>query len=313
MKLSINRESCDALAKLADELPYILGELQYHTDKLESLFHDLEGTMGPHEVHMENMVHWIRLANLKGGDMMHETACLIRSAAMQMGDYLGYTPKVRTVDMTQEDIRPRYFGTVSQRLNSLETHPLAAQLYEAGKSHIHIASYEFTEAPHYNRKTCDIVLDARADLHNPTGKLSDYFHEVGHAMDHFFGPGHSWLSAEPGFGEALRRDFERAVQGVRDKNHCSREDAYDIISEEVSTVWESGVSDIFGSLSGCRCQGDWGHSRDYWTDDPSRVEKEAFANMFEASIGDEHKIGSMKRWFPEGYRMFEKMLMEALA
>ncbi len=74
------------------------------------------------------------------------------------------------------------------------------------------------------------------------------------------------------------------------KSIARKFEAYDIISEEISGVWASGISDICGALTACRCQGDWGHSPEYWEKEPSRVEKEAFANMFEASIGDNKNL-----------------------
>ena len=56
------------------------------------------------------------------------------------------------------------------------------------------------------------------------------------------------------------------------------------------------------------CQGDWGHHITYWRADPSRIEKEAFANMFEASIGDENKRKDMMHFFPNAYQKFEEII-----
>ena len=92
------------------------------------------------------------------------------------------------------------------------------------------------------------------------------------------------------------------------KKHSEKFEAYDIISEEISGVWASGISDICGALTACRCQGDWGHSPEYWEKEPSRVEKEAFANMFEASIGDNKKLTMMKNYFPTAYSRFEAII-----
>ena len=127
---------------------------------------------------------------------------------------------------------------------------------------------------------------------------------------YYAGNGHSWLSDDPLFRDLLEQDAESYIHKVMLEKHCDIEEAYEHVSEEIAGDWCANVSDIFGSLTHCRCQGEWGHHYTYWDGDPSRVPKEAFANMFESSIGSAEKIDMMKKYFPNAYKRFEYLLKE---
>ncbi len=307
MKLSIDRESLQVLENLAKRLPGALEEIERQTERLLALYHSLAGSFGPHEGEIEQMLNIIRQAQLHCGDALHETACMIGAVAEKMASFLKTDPAAPLSSPNREDIRPRFWAAVKARLEDPGANPLVRQFYQQSEDHIRVADYDYRSTPRYNSLSRSIRLDGRADLHNPTGAMSAYFHEAGHRLDHLFAQGRGWLSSAPGYIASLREDFEWNVKNVMEEKGCGLEEAYDALSKEVSGVWESGVSDIFGSLSGCRCQGDWGHSPSYWSDS-SRIAQEAFANMAEASIGDAHKLQSMKRRFPRAYGCFESII-----
>jgi hypothetical protein len=127
-------------------------------------------------------------------------------------------------------------------------------------------------------------------------------------LDDYAGNGHAWLSSDQLYRECLERDVSSYINKVMVDKHCDIDDAYDYISDEISGDWCANVSDIFGSLTQCKCQGDWGHHYTYWNADTTRVEKEAFANMFESSVGSEEKTNMMKKYFPTAYARFESLL-----
>lgn len=185
---------------------------------------------------------------------------------------------------------------------------IVKELYDEYKEQILISSAIFNGTAHYNHYSKAIKFNALDDINNPEGSCSTYFHEVGHMIDDFAGNGHAWLSSEPSFRTALENDVKNHVSDVMNKYSCSLDEAYDIISIELEGNILAGVSDIYGSLTDCKCQGDWGHSRNYWQLDSTRVEKEAFANMFEASLGFVDKMNAMKKYLPTAYSKFENII-----
>lgn len=182
------------------------------------------------------------------------------------------------------------------------------RLYDEYSDEICIVDTAYSGTAHYNPFTGSIKLNEAMDLENCTGSGSTYFHEVGHFIDDCAGNGHAWLSSDPSFRKALEQDVDRYIDNTMQTFGCSQDEAYEIISNQLEGDSLAGVSDIFGSLTGCRCQGDWGHSVSYWLRDNSNVEKEAFANMFEASFGSADKLSQMRRFFPNAYSAFESII-----
>ena len=210
--------------------------------------------------------------------------------------------------MQKLDITKRYSDRAKARLDGEGTTPLARGLYDEYKNTVRIVDYDFMGTPFYNSLSNGIKLNAMADLHNPIGAMSTYFHEIGHMIDDYAGNGQTWLSSDPEYRKCLQQDADALINKTMITRHCDLAEAYDIISEELCGNWNANISDIFGSLTGCRCQGDWGHHFTYWEADQCRVEKEAFANMFEASIGDSKKLETMKTFFPHAYERFEYII-----
>lgn len=190
------------------------------------------------------------------------------------------------------------------------SNPIVKSLLDEYKSQITVSDPSYKGTAHYNPYSHVIKLNCNADIQNPTGACSTYFHEVGHMIDDFAGNGHSWLSSNPDFRLALENDVKSYINNVVLNFGCSIDEAYAIICSQLEGDNLAGVSDIFGSLTECRCQGDWGHSTTYWQCGEDKVEKEAFANMFEASIGSTDKLQAMKLFFPTAYVKFEKIIKD---
>lgn len=312
MKIAANKESLDALQELSQLLPGTLDRLDEATARLLRVFDSVSGLIGPHESEFEEIFHAVQRMYEQDSETIHEISCLISSVVEKLASYLNESPAVRTSVNRSVDTVRRFNAAAEQRLQLPGSNPLALKMYSLGREMIKIGDYNYSDTPRYKTESKMIFLDALADLSNPCGEMSSYFHECGHLLDHYFGAGHSWLSSDPEFHTALRNDFNRDVGNVMKDNECSESFAYDLISDAVAGVWDSEISDILGSMSGCRCQGTWGHEPKYWSKDPSLIEKEAFANMFEASIGDKEKLSSVKRWFPTAYARFEVLLKEAV-
>jgi len=159
---------------------------------------------------------------------------------------------------------------------------------------------------HYDRDVAGIRFNADEDLANPIGPGSTYFHEVGHFLDDWAGNGQTWLSDSEAYREAIRRDVEGRVALYMERDSCTREEAFATLSQELEGHDRAFVSDISGSVTGCRCQGDYGHDPEYWERE-GNIEKEAFANMFASSMTDE-KTKIMREYFPNAYEEFLRLI-----
>lgn len=85
--------------------------------------------------------------------------------------------------------------------------------------------------------------------------------------------------------------------------------AYEEIGESLQEAKYHSVSDIIGGLTNNKCVGKYGHfKKDYWNK-PHKLEKEAFAHFYEATIrNDTEKLERIKYVFPNAYKEFEKVV-----
>lgn len=308
MKLSINEESVNALREYSDVIPWVCSKLEDDIQHLLNIYNGVAENVGPHNELFEKMLFQIGKAEETSKESINELAYMLRCTADKMESYINHGASYGTVTLGNTDIKQRYNLEANKRINASGTNPIVKDLYDEYADSIKIVDYNYQGTPFYNSVSNGIKLNAMADLHNSTGNMSTYFHEVGHLMDDYAGNGHAWLSSDSEFAKLLRNDVEAYMNHVILTKNCELDEAYDIISEEISGDWNAGVSDIFGSLTECRCQGNWGHHITYWQADLSKIEKEAFANMFEASIGNQKKLEEMKRFFPRAYGRFEYII-----
>lgn len=313
MRLSISKESASALREFANSMPKVMDNMENSTNNLLIIFNAVSESIGPHEQQFLELLETVRKAKEKSVDAIRELPYMLNSTADKMESYIGHGSSIgSSILAEQRDISSRYGQAIQSRLNSEETNQHAKRLFNEYSEFIRIVDADFMGTPFYNSVSKGIKLNMMADLHNPTGGISTFFHEVGHMLDDYAGNGHTWLSDDPLFRDLLKQDVEAYIHDVMLRKHCDIEEAYGDISEEISGNWCANVSDTFGSLTHCRCQGEWGHHYTYWDTDPSRVQKEAFANMFESSIGSAEKIKMMKKYFPNAYKRFEYLLGSAI-
>lgn len=311
MILKLDEQGVAAIREFAAVMPKVMEEAKQEIQNLKQVLQKNEDELGIHYEFFQDLIAHLDASNQFAMQDMEELVYALKETADRMEDYIKRTNGAATrVIRNNLDYVARFQSCAEERLAKTPDSSLAKRLYQNCKSLIHVSNYDYRGTAHYHPGTRSINLCAMADMHNPTGAMSTYFHETGHLLDHNAGNGHAWISSDPEYRACLERDFKAYCQKTLLDEHCAPDDVYDIISEEISGNDMAGVSDIFGSLSNCVCQGDWGHSRDYWAGDPTRVEKEAFANMFEASIGDEQKRENMKRYFPTAYAKFENLLEE---
>ncbi|MBR4040395.1 MAG: hypothetical protein IKJ11_09925 [Clostridia bacterium] len=193
-----------------------------------------------------------------------------------------------------------------------------AKLYEKYVKKINIASDQ-TPGAYYDSWDNEVYLDWKEDASNSRGECYTYFHEVGHMVDDYT----AWFgdsSSSKDFSKALKSDFDNYVNKVMTENNCTRQEAYDHISD---WLWEdadlkNGLSDICGGLTANQCSGAYGHDDSYWTGKqqhgiPDKVNNEAFAHFFESSMRtDGTKVEYIKEIFPNAYEEFKEIVRKKI-
>ena len=157
-----------------------------------------------------------------------------------------------------------------------------------------------------------VHLCAAKDINRKTGKVKYYFHEHGHYIDSFAAGSTnedrlSMLNIQ--FGRKLRSDYATYLQKTMNEYGVSQEEAEKIIKEGLEDHKKDGVSDIIDGITDGKVYGYARHSSsdpNYWKS-PGKVEREAFANMFQSCF-EPKTIKYMAEYFPEAYKEFKRML-----
>lgn len=161
---------------------------------------------------------------------------MLKCMADKMELYINHGVFYGTVTLGNTDIKQRYHAEVNKWLNSAGTSPVVKKLYNEHINRIKVVDYVYQGTPFYNSVSNGIKLNVMADLHNSTGNMSIYFHEVGHMKNDY-----AWLSSATEFAKALRNGVEAYVNNIMITKHCELDRAYDIISEEISGDWNAVV------------------------------------------------------------------------
>lgn len=312
MRIKMDMNGVEALREFARVIPHVMQDVNDRTEFLIAVINAMEGVAGPHMDEFREMIRCIQNGISISEEALKELPYALNSTADKMEAYiLRKTPTEVRVLRQKTNIRDKYSVAVRRRLEKKGSNPEALTLYKKYQDRISISDYEHVGTAYYSPANRAIYIHAYEDMHNPTGAMSTFFHETGHFLDHVGGTGEKWLSSEPMYRKALEKDVRDYCRKTIAELGCEEDEVYDIVSEEISGHEMAGISDIFGSLTGGQCQGDWGHSIKYWKSDASRVEQEAFANMFEASIGDGDKQKNMRKYFPTAYAIFEDLVRRA--
>lgn len=171
-----------------------------------------------------------------------------------------------------------------------------------------VADGAFSGTPHFDSRIQKVKMNFAADMKDPRGPATTFFHEHGHFVDFTSCAGSGYTSLRtPDFGDALKKDFEAYVKATMKANGTRKKtDAYTIIARELMDADHNAVSDLFGGLSRNKARGNYGHATRYWTY-YGMLEKEAFAHMFAAQF-DAGRYALMQKYFPTALAEFEKLL-----
>lgn len=224
--------------------------------------------------------------------------------------YVGILPScVQDESEVVTKLSDEFITVRDERLAHPETVPAAGRLYAKFADKIKIGNAATNGTAYYSSGA--IYFNQKRDINDRRGPASSFFHETGHLLDDA-ATEYGCLSAKnEKFKAALKTDVEGYIGNYMKTHSCTRDEAMFGVSSELRGDDKAGVSDIFGALTDCKCQGNWGHSRDYWKYNVNNFAIEAFANMFEASVGEKKKAEIMKHFLPDAYNEFLNMIEEA--
>lgn len=168
-------------------------------------------------------------------------------------------------------------------------------------------------------------------------KGSDYqtpyqvvFHEYGHHADYIlnrkYGTGDrikAFSETYNGgvFGKTLKKEAKDAVEGFARKQGLFKDDSTEAIDwekaeqefcshikKELSLMQRSDISDMFEPIMSKKCAYPFGigHGTNYWRSRDNG--KEGFAEMYSAMVDNPESLEQIKRFFPESFKIFQKML-----
>lgn len=142
------------------------------------------------------------------------------------------------------------------------------------------------------------------------GRFVSLFHEIGHNMDDLMGR----PSSDRAFRKALEEDGARLFASLIAGGKCANiKEAYRYVAENISTAEYHSISDLLGGLTGNQCRSGYGHDTAYWKQGADKLEKEAFAHFFEASLsGDRKKMEIISEFFPSAFQKYEEMVRNGL-
>lgn len=182
----------------------------------------------------------------------------------------------------------------------------------SGKLVIQNAEYPPRETAHYSPINIlghprGVYFNATHDQNNVKGAGTTFFHEIGHMIDHANGEFNRFSSNTEELRDALLADGKRAMKSVSGLSDADQQVFY----SRLCTDRAHSCSDLLDAVTDGQLCGQYGHSRDYWKRD-GHLQEEAFAHFFEASMGDEVKQKLLRQVFPNGYRVFDKMINDLL-
>jgi hypothetical protein len=186
-----------------------------------------------------------------------------------------------------------------------------------------------------------LYLNTTADLNNPRGNGTTYYHEFGHFIVYKEG----WIvdgEAQGEFAEfekSLREEVSAYISSIENIKREEGENIYNLTGAQLDSYVEretlteikkdingpsgeyfdvnNGLSDIIDGVSNNMYQASYGHGfedtgESYWEYDPSRVPNEAFAQFFSAQMtGDTTEIEKMKEIMPKTYEIYMHMIESA--
>lgn len=210
--------------------------------------------------------------------------------------------------LTKGAIPDGYNSIISQRHENAEQGVKEVFDHFAGNLMIRDSQYPPNQTAHYSPANYighsrGVYYNAAADMTNPRGAGTTYFHELAHMIDHASCNYQSNLSNTPEFAAALIEDGQR-ILNLYNNLPIERQTAF---LNRIRQNSAHSFSDLIDATTNGQLHGSYGHSRSYWTR-PGNLQAEAFAHFFEASMGDQDKLELLSNFFPTAFGIFSSMI-----
>ncbi len=181
---------------------------------------------------------------------------------------------------------------------------------------------------YYSPREGAVHIDFLADKYS-SGIRPRYgvlFHELGHLIDDKSGSFGRYASGTAELRDSLVSEVEsyisstltrlkrEALSSGKNPKGVKKVDAYAAVEKELkgklSYMEKCTVSDVFSGVTLNKVKDGFAHSTSYWKEDEKNVCYEFFAQTFSDSINNPEAIETTKRYFPESYKIFEKIISE---
>ncbi len=174
---------------------------------------------------------------------------------------------------------------------------------------------------HYSPRDNKVRFNMVKDATNIFGKDTTVFYELGHFFDtnsrvDLIQKGHFVPRASNlfNFNDTLKKEAKERVDAIwkelkKEDKKIRKFHAYNQLTQEIKAIpikARADISDIFEGTIGINCG--VGHGKTYWK--KIDVSVEAFAEMYSASINNKASLEQIKKYFPESYKIFLKILEE---
>lgn len=179
---------------------------------------------------------------------------------------------------------------------------------------------------YYDDMSNTIQLNMQKDNEDKSknGRGQAYYHEVGHMVDDYidcFGSASNDWTYD--FYDALKKDFDNIIRRMnitKEKmDSDSEEKNFTVFTKEIVDKGEEyfGVQDLvygFGHILGYQPnKGEYQYTHENVDYNEEMLSNEAFAHFFEAGMDyKEDKLNRIKEYFPNAYKVYQKMLEDAI-
>lgn len=231
------------------------------------------------------------------------------AGGMDTGEAADTAPQSTCLNVSMTGSIPQgYEAVVSSRHDSAD--PTVCSVFDrfAGELTVQNANYPADQTAHYSPSDTSehprgVYYNAEADLTNPRGPGSTYYHELGHMIDNAATGYQGDLSNTPEFREALMEDGRNILAIYESMTDEQKENFVSFISQDSA----HSASDLIDAVTGGQLYGRYGHPREYWQR-PGNLQAEAFAHFFEASMGGGAKRDLLSNLFPTAFGRFTEMI-----
>ncbi len=216
--------------------------------------------------------------------------------------------------LTKGNIPFGYMDIISERYQNAEENVKRVFDNFTDKLNIQDADFPPDQLAHYSPASYmghprGVYYNAAADMDNPRGNGTTYFHELAHMIDHAATGNQGNMSNTCEFGRALMEDGQRILNVY---NSATLEQQREFINSLRADHRTHSFQDLLDATTNGAISVGWVHPRDYWQDAGS-LQTEAFAHFFEASMGSPDKLERFARYFPKSFTVFRRMIEDMLS